>query len=149
MATSLQWQQGFAFRDGWSFRFADYHVLGRPYVFDSQLERSPLGEVVSGSLSQPLYSQIQKLAGRHPSCTPTSHQTFIRGDNVDPLSLGVLRQSWELNAVYRVGGGSYGLFAGAQVGGDRVLDSDGVVITSNGFVDHPRARSCRPSAGRC
>jgi Omp85 superfamily domain len=138
MATSLQWQQGFAFRDGWSFRFADYHVLGRPYLFDSQLERSPLGEIVSGSLSQPLYSQIQKFAWSASFAHVDRYQTFIRGENVDPLSLGVARQSWELNAVYRVGGGSYGLFAGAQVGGDRVSPTDnGVVITDRGFVDDP------------
>lgn len=138
MLTSLQWQQGFAFRDGWSFRFADYHVLGRPYLFDTQLERSPLGEIASGSLSQPLYSQLQKFAWSATFAHVNRYQTFIRGENVDPLSLDVARRSWELNALYRIGGGSYGVFAGAQVGGDRTAPADnGVVITDKGFVDDP------------
>jgi hypothetical protein len=135
MATALQWQQGFAFRDGWSLRFADYHAFGRPYLFDTQLERSPLGEILSASLSQPLYSQIQKLAWSATVARVDRYQTFIRGENVDPLSLDVERRSWELNAVYRIGGGSYGLFGGLQLGGDRVNPAEnGVIITRDGFV---------------
>jgi hypothetical protein len=138
MATSAQWQQGFAFRDGWSFRFADYHVFGRPNLFDSQVEWSPLGEIFTATLSQPLYSQIQKLAWSATVARVDRFQTFIRGENVDPLSLDVERRSWEMNAVYRIGGGSYGLFGGVQLGGDRVNPEEtGVIITSNGFVDDP------------
>lgn len=138
MATSVQWQQGFAFRDGWSLRFADYHALGRPYLFDTQLERSPHGEILAASLSAPLYSQIQKIAWSATAARVDRYQTFIRGENVDPLSLDVQRRSWELNAVYRIGGGRYGLFAGAQVAGDHVDPSEnGVIITSKGFVDTP------------
>ena len=58
MVLAAQWQQGFAFRDGWSLRYTNYHAFGRPILFDSQLERSPLGEVATGTLSQPLYSQL-------------------------------------------------------------------------------------------
>ena len=44
----------------------------------------------------------------------------------------------ELNAVYRIGGGANGLFAGAQVAGDRVsAGGRGVIITDTGFVDDP------------
>jgi hypothetical protein len=93
----------------------------------------------SGSLSAPLYSQIQRFAWSATFAHVDRYQTFVRGENVDPLSLDVARRSWEFNAVYRIAGGSttgsYGLFAGAQVGGDRVAPANnGVVITTNGFV---------------
>jgi len=65
-------------------------------------------------------------------------QSFLRGEDIDPLSLDVDRRSWELNAVYRIGGGRNGVFAGAQVAGDHIEPADtGVVITDTGFVDDP------------
>ena len=135
MAAAAQWQQGFAFRDGWSLRYADYHTFGQPYLFETQLERSPLGEITSASLSKPLYSQVQRLAWSATVARVDGFQSFLRGENVDPLSLDVERRSWQANAVYRIGGGGYGLFAGAQIGGDRVSTADdGVVITDTGFV---------------
>ncbi len=138
MATAMQWQQGFAFRDGWSLRFTDYHTFGQPYLFDTQLERSPLGEITTASLSKPLYSQIQRIAWSATVARVDGYQRFLRGEDADPLSLSVERRSWQANAVYRIGGGGYGLFAGGQVGGDRVSTADrGVVITDTGFVDDP------------
>ena len=138
MATSLQWQQGFAFRDGWSFRFVDYHTFGRPFLFDSQLERSPLGEIIAASLSQPLYTELQRIAWSASAARVDRYQSFVRGENVDPLSLDVERDSWELDAVYRIGGRSRGVFAGAEAGGERVVPAEeGVIITSDGFVADP------------
>jgi hypothetical protein len=138
MAAAVQWQQGFAFRDGWSLRFADYHAFGRPYLFDTQLERSPLGEITTASLSKPLYSQIQRLAWSATVARVDRYQRLLRGEDVNPLSLDVDRRSWEVNAVYRIGGRSYGLFGGVTAGGDRVAPADrGVIITDTGFVADP------------
>jgi len=138
MAAAAQWQDGFAFRDGWSLRFTDYHTFGEPFLFDTQLERSPLGEVAAASLSRPLYSQLQSLAWSATVAQVGRFQSFLRGEDIDPLSLDVDRSSWELNAVYRIGGGRNGVFAGAQVAGDRIEPADvGVVITDTGFVDDP------------
>ena len=138
MALAVQWQQGFAFRDGWSLRFADYHAFGRPFLFDTQLERSPLGEITTASLSKPLYSQIQRIAWSATVARVDRFQRLVRGEDVNPLSLDVDRRSWEVNAVYRIGGHSYGLFGGLQAGGDRVAPADrGVIITDTGFVADP------------
>ena len=135
MATAAQWQQGFAFRDGWSLRFADYHTFGRPYLFDTQLERSPLGEITTATLSKPLYSQIQRIAWSATVARVDRYQRFLRGGNVDPLSLDVERRGWETDVVYRIGGRSFGLFAGMLAGGDWVSPADrGVIITNDGFV---------------
>jgi hypothetical protein len=135
MAADAQWQQGFAFRDGWALGFTDYHAFGRPYLFDTQLERAPLGEITTATLSKPLYSQIQRLAWSVNLARVDRYQTFLRGENVDPLSLDVERRGWQANAVYRIGGGRYGVFAGAQVGGDHIGPADrGVIITNKGFV---------------
>jgi hypothetical protein len=138
MAASVQWQQGFAFRDGWSMRFTHYHAFGQPYLFDSQLERSPLGEILTATLSKPLYSQLQNIAWSASIAQVNRYQSFVRGEDLDPLSLDVERRSWLANAVYRIGGGANGFFAGAQVGGDRVSTaSSGVIITDTGFVGDP------------
>jgi hypothetical protein len=135
MAAAVQWQQGFAFRDGFSVRFVDYHTLGRPYLLDTQLERSPLGQIYTASLSRPLYSQLQRIAWSASVGKVDRYQTFRRGEAEDPISLEVDRKSWSANAVYRIGGGANGVFAGGQVGGDRVSTADkGVIITDTGFV---------------
>lgn len=138
MAAAAQWQQGFAFRDGWSMRYANYHTFGRPFLFDGQLERSPLGSIASASLARPLYSQLQNVAWSVSMDRVDRYQRFVRGENVDPLSLDVSRRTWEVNALYRIGGRSFGLFAGADLAGDRVVPSgDGVIITDTGFVADP------------
>ena len=138
MLASVQWQQGFAFRDGFGAKYTNYHAFGRPVLFDTQLERSPLGEIVSVSLSRPLYSQIQNLAYSATVAHVSRYQRFIRSGDLDPISLDVDRRSWELNAVYRVGGGRNGLFAGASVSGDRIEPAEsGVIITDTGYVDDP------------
>ena len=55
-----------------------------------------------------------------------------------PLSLDVERTGWQVNAVYRIGGGAKGVFGGMQVGGDHVKPADNsVIITDKGFVDDP------------
>ena len=138
MALAAQWQQGFAFRDGWALRYTNYHAFGRPYLFDTQLERSPLGEIATGTLSQPLYSQFQRVAWSATFAQVNSFQSFLRGEDVAPLSLDVERTGWQVNAVYRIGGGANGVFGGMQVGGDHVKPADaGVIITDKGFVDDP------------
>ena len=138
MLGSVQWQQGFAFRDGFGAKYTNYHTFGRPLLFDTQLERSPLGEIVSASLSRPLYSQIQNLAWSASVAHVSRYQRFVRGGELVPISLDVDRRSWELNALYRVGGGRNGVFAGASVSGDRIEPADsGVIITDTGYVDDP------------
>lgn len=141
MAAAAQWQQGFAFRDGWSLRYANYHTFGRPFLFDGQLERSPLGSIASASLSRPLYSQLQNVAWSASMGRVDRYQRFVRGEDVDPLSLDVSRRTWLVNALYRIGGGRYGVFAGAQAAGDHLVPSgDGVIITDTGFVDDADTR---------
>ena len=138
VAAAVQWQQGFAFRDGFSLKFTHYHTFGMPWLFDTQLERSPLGEIGSASLSRPLYSQLQSIAWSASFAHVSRYQRFVRGGDAPPLSLDVDRRSWELNAVYRIGGGRNGIFAGASFAGDRIEPATaGVIITDTGFVDDP------------
>jgi hypothetical protein len=139
MAAAAQWRQGFEFRDGWGLRYTHYHLFGRPFLFDSQLERNPLGEIATGSLSRPLYSQLQRIAWSAAFAQVNSYQSFLRGESdVPPLSLDVERTGWQLTAVYRIGGGANGVFGGMQLGGDHVKPADeGVIITDKGFVDDP------------
>jgi len=135
MAADAHWKQGFAFRDGWGARFAHYHVFGRPYLFEGELERAPLGAIASASFSRPLYTLLQRVAWSATVARVDRYQTFVRGEDEDALSLDVERRNWQMNAIYRIGGGSLGLFAGAQLAGDRVTPAgSGVIITDTGFV---------------
>lgn len=138
MLAAAEWQQGFAFRDGFGARFVDYHVLGQPFLFEGELEWAPLGEVATASLSRPLYSQLQRLAWSASLGRIDRYQRFVRSEDENALSLDVERRNWELNAVYRVGGGSVGVFAGATLAGDRIMPANrGVIITDTGFVADP------------
>jgi hypothetical protein len=138
MLASVQWQQGFAFRDGFGAKYINYHTFGKPILFDTQLERTPLGEIASASLSRPLYSQLQNLAWSASVAHVSRFQPFVRGGDLDPLSLDVDRRSWQLSALYRIGGGRNGVFAGASAAGDRIEPEDaGVIITDTGFVSDP------------
>ena len=138
MAVAAQWKQGFAFRDGWLLQFRDYSISGRPWLLDTYLERAPLGSVATATLSQPLYSQLQRVAWSGNIVHLENYQSFLRGEDVDPLSLEVARTGWQINALYRLGGGANGVYSGVQVGGEHVSPADrGVIITDQGFVDDP------------
>ena len=138
MAVAAQWKQGFAFRDGWLLQFRDYSTFGRPWLFDTYLEQAPLGTVATGTLSQPLYSQMQRVAWSANVVHINNYQSFHRGEDIDPLSLEVDRTGWQVNALYRLGGGANGVYGGVQVGGEHVSPADsGVIITEDGFVDDP------------
>ena len=88
----------------------------------------PVRQVIAGSLSAPLYSQIQRFAWSATYADVDGYQTFIRGEDVDPLSLEVARRSWaaqrRVSLRRQLQRASYGLFAGAQVGGDRVAPAE-------------------------
>jgi len=138
MALAAQWKQGFAFRDGWLLQFRDYSTFGRQWLFDTYLEQAPLGTVATATLSQPLYSQLQRVAWSANVVHLDNYQSFLRGEDIDPLSLEVNRTGWQVNALYRLGGGSNAVYGGVQVGGEHVSPGDrGVIITDDGFVDDP------------
>jgi len=138
MALAAQWKQGFAFRDGWLLQFRDYSTFGRQWLFDTYLEQAPLGDVATATLSQPLYSQLQRIAWSANIVHLDNYQSFLRGEDVDPLSLEVNRTGWQVNALYRLGGGANGVYGGVQVGGEHVSPGDrGVIITDDGLVSDP------------
>ena len=135
---AVQWRQGFAYRDGWGAVFTDYHVFGRPLLFESVLERAPLGQVASVTFSRPLYSEVQRFAWSLAAAGVDRYQGFLRGEDEAPLNLEVERRSWQFNSVYRIGGGGFGLFGGVTVAGDRVTPADrAVIISDTGFVSEP------------
>ncbi len=135
MAASVQWRQGHAFRDGFGATYTNYHTFGQPWLFEGVFERAPLGQVASATISQPLYSNLQRVAWSGSVARVDRYQPFLRGEDDPALSLDVQRRAWQVNSVYRVGGGNLGVFAGAGVSGDEVMPAnEGVIITDTGFV---------------
>ena len=134
-AALVQWRQGFGYRDGWGAAFTDYHVFGRPLLFEGVFERAPLGQAASATFSRPLYSEVQRFAWSAAVARVERFQGFLRGENEPPLNIEVERDSWQLNSVYRISGGGFGFFAGVSVAGDKVTPADqAVVISDTGFV---------------
>ena len=135
---AVQWRQGFAYRDGWGAVFTDYSVFGRALLFESAFERAPLGQVASVAISRPLYSEVQRFAWSAAVAAVDRYQGFLRGEGDPPLNLQVERLSWQVNSVYRVGGGGFGVFGGLTVAGDHVTPANrAVIITDTGFVSDP------------
>lgn len=59
-----EWRHGGVHRDGWSVAFSDHQVAGRPWVFDAELRRAPLGGRWSAELARPFLTDLQRSAWR-------------------------------------------------------------------------------------
>ena len=99
--------------------------FGRPYLFDTQLERSPLGEVIDrvAVAAVVLADPAARVVGDGRARRSTIRRSFAARTSTRSRWMSSVAAG-RLNAVYRIGGGSYGVFAGAQVGGDRVAPAD-------------------------
>lgn len=148
----LQWEQGFAFRDGWSARVTHFHAFRRPFIASVSAARRPLGEELTLSLGQPWLTEFQ----RHAFHTEVRHDIrypeFIRPSG-DPLSISVKRRFWSAGAVTRIGGRSAGTFGGVLFTHDRIEPAaEGIVVTDDGIeaTDDPTldARYARQEATR-
>jgi hypothetical protein len=131
---SVEWEQGFAFRDGLGARFTDYHVLNGPNVLDVQLRRSPLGHHYAGGLSRPFYTQLQRSAWTATYRTREGYAGFRRR-GARTLSLPGQHDDWIVGGVYRLGRTGRGIFGGAVAFGDSFDPiGRGVIVTDTGLV---------------
>lgn len=131
------WREGFAYRDGASLRFRQYHLLGRPIQLGATLERAPLGRNISIDASRPFYTRFQHI-GWHAGLSDASGYTPFQRPDAGRLSLRFDRMRGDAGAVFRFGGQSALLFIGPFLTHQRYRPArDAVVIADTGLASDP------------
>ncbi|HEX5436996.1 MAG TPA: BamA/TamA family outer membrane protein [Gemmatimonadaceae bacterium] len=134
MALDAGWQQGFAFRDGMSAHFTDYHALHGPYTFAIGGRRAPLGSDFSTSLAEPFLTNLQHTAWHVGYSDRHGYMSFLRPGDEHNVSLGLRRTLWDVGGMVRVGPPSRRVFIGALATHERSGPAAaGVIITREGM----------------
>jgi hypothetical protein len=134
MFGAIDWENGFAYRDGFGARYTDYHAFGQRYVFSGVAERYPRGNTEAASLSKPFLTDAQRTAWYVGGVDMNSYVSFMRPD-APSLSLSVEHTRADVGGVFRIGGRSTGLFAGPLVSYESIQPATHpVVISRAGYV---------------
>lgn len=100
-ATGL-WREGFAYRDGYGARVSGYQLLGRPYQFNAEYLRRPIGQRQTADFGHPFLTDLQRVAWRASVGSVDQQFAFTR-DGVDASSLIASREYWDVGGVVRIG----------------------------------------------
>ena len=134
---AMEWRQGFAYRNGYGARFANYHAFHGANAATVVVERFPLSSNYAATLAHPFYTQFQRMGWYGGVRRSFDYVSFIRPHDLT-LSLGTTRTQWDLGGVFRVGGGRGHFFAGPLVSQQRITtDQTARIITDSGFVMNP------------
>ena len=130
----LQWQQGDAFRDGWSTRVTHRYAFGMPFIASLTAARRPLGEELTLSLGQPWLTQFQRYAFHLEARHIIDFPHFVRVSSSDPLTISVKERFLSAGAVMRIGSETARTFGGFLSTYERLDPSDlGAMITDDGL----------------
>lgn len=127
------WMDGEGFRDGYRGELLLSHTLGQPHRLRALVERQPLGSRVSGIWERPFWSSVQRLGWFAGADFIDGHARFVRPDGL-PLALAVETRRLDAGGVFRIGGQTFGMFAGPFLTHDRFDAASGARrIGSGGF----------------
>lgn len=129
MYLSGNWRHDVVFRDGYGARFADYQVLGRPYIFGTQFQRDPLGEHWDVEGAHPFLTDLQRIAWR--ARTGYSDE-LVYFEPVPDENHAVRRKRrfFDVGGIVRVGPpGRLSLF-GASISGEHEVAADSAVLVT-------------------
>lgn len=131
------WADGGGYRDGYSGELLLSHTLGQPHRLRAVAELLPLGNRVSGIFERPFWSSLQRFGWFAGADLIDGHARFVRPDGL-PLALQVENRRLDAGAVFRIGGETFGMFAGPFVTHDRFDVASGARrIGPNGFESDP------------
>jgi hypothetical protein len=128
------WNDGGAYRDGFTVRAADWTMLGRRTTGALIASRYPLGDFTELVLSEPFLTRFQSLAWRMSFRDETD---FVRLErNVDePLAWRTDLQRWTASAIGRIHFGPAQILAGGIVIHERISPAESAsVIGSDGLL---------------
>lgn len=133
LSASVQWREGYFYRDSYSARVTDYQFLGRRYQLTAGVARDRLGDSWNGEVRQPFFTDLQRVAWQVNAGASDEYVTFRRTG--DHPSLRVERDFMDLGGIVRIGvPGRLSLF-GVSLSQERgIPDSLGVIISDTGVV---------------
>jgi len=129
-----QWRDGGAFRDGFGAKFVDNQLLGRPYTFQAEGNRNPLGDTWHADAAHPFYTDIQRLAWLGRAGGSDDYVQF-KNDSNSSHALRLARNYFEVGGVFRIGPpGRLSLFGASISGDDERPGTEPVLVTNKGFA---------------
>lgn len=135
-AAALRWRDGGAFRDGFGFRYADYHLFGAPNLASVNVARTPLGSFTNVSLGRPFYTDLQHAAGYVGYVKDDGYASFARVAG-DEFSIASSRERADAGLAMRLNTiGRVTYLVGALTSFERRTNGRQVVrLTDRGLVD--------------
>ncbi|MFN2399030.1 MAG: hypothetical protein ABR543_10400 [Gemmatimonadaceae bacterium] len=134
---AVEWEDGFAFRDGLGVTFVNYHMFGGPNQLAMQAERHPLGEEYGVALTSPFQTEFQRVAWHAGYANRDRFVAFLRSNN-PTISLMLRRELSDIGGVFRLGRGGGRVFAGGIIAHERIEPADrGVVVTDTALLSDP------------
>ncbi len=134
--TAIRWRDGFAFRDGYGVRFADYRLFGGPNVAQFDVERAPIGSSVQASVGRPFFSDFQHTAGYLGYVRDDGYESFVRPEG-DPLSVRTVRERADAGLSLRLNPrGRVSMLLGALASLERrKADGNAVIVRDTAVID--------------
>lgn len=130
---SLDWRQGFAYRDGIGLNLAHYHLIGRSTA-ELRLLRGTFEEEYAASLSRPWLTDAQHTAWHIGAMRQEGYVRYLRQDNA-PLSLPIERDYFDVGALLRLGKSLQRMMGGVVASYERIdPGSSAIVIADTGFA---------------
>ena len=128
------WRHNDVFRNGYGFRFADYQLFGRPYIFATQLQRDPLGDRWNVESAHPFLTDLQRIAwGAHTG--RSNEYAYFEPTGAGNHAVLRNRHYFDVGGLVRLGPpGRLSLF-GASLSGEREVSADSaVLVTPTGLL---------------
>ena len=98
---AVRWRDGRAFRDGWGFRYSDFHLFGGQNVGQLSLEREPLGTYAQAAIARPFFSDLQHIGGYAGFTRDEGYLSYVRPEG-NPLSVKTLRERSDAGLAFRI-----------------------------------------------
>lgn len=128
-----EWTDGGAYPDGFRGEVELAHTFGQPHRARAVVERQPFGNRVAASWERPFWSKVQRFGWYAGADLADGHAQFLRPEGL-PLALGVENRRLDVGTVLRIGGETFGMFAGPFVTLDQfAAASTARRIGPNGF----------------
>jgi hypothetical protein len=141
MSLLVNARRGFAYRDGFGVRLAQYGLMGMPNYLAIDLRRySVEGERFAIEVAEPFLTDLQHRAFHAGASQASSFHGVMRPDGQN-ISLFVRRSAYDVGWVTRLrrgsGRGTIGLVGLALLGEDTRARTDAVIISDTGFAPGP------------
>lgn len=134
---SAEWRAGTYGRDGFGARVVDYQLFGRAYQLNIDATREQLGGRWLASVSQPYFTDLQRVAWRVSGGDAHDYLT-LRREGDDPVTLSTQRTHADVGGLVRVGvPGRLSLF-GLSLSREREsVDPTALHVSRDGPVELP------------